>query len=118
MSKETEHIDIPNKLYFRIGEVADIVGVDSHVLRYWEKEMGMSPHRSNSGQRLYRKVDIVYFLKIKHLIHTEGYTIGGAKQALLANDHNAIHTTQLNDLQSKLTDIQSQLTALRQKLRS
>ena len=46
MSKETEHIDIPNKLYFRIGEVADIVGVDSHVLRYWEKEMGMSPHRS------------------------------------------------------------------------
>ena len=118
MSKETEHIDIPNKLYFRIGEVADIVGVDSHVLRYWEKEMGMSPHRSNSGQRLYRKVDIVYFLKIKHLIHTEGYTIGGAKQALQTNEHNAIHTTQLSDLQTKLMDIQSQLTVLRQKLRS
>ena len=42
MSNDTDQIDIPNKLYFRIGEVADIVGVDSHVLRYWEKEMGMS----------------------------------------------------------------------------
>ena len=94
MSNDTDQIEIPNKLYFRIGEVADIVGVDSHVLRYWEKEMGMEPHRSNSGQRLYRKVDIVYFLKIKHLIHTEGYTIGGAKQALQANDHTAIHTKQ------------------------
>lgn len=118
MSKDTEHIDIPNKLYFRIGEVADIVGVDSHVLRYWEKEMEMSPHRSNSGQRLYRKLDIVHFLKIKHLIHTEGYTIGGAKQALQAKDHNAIYTTQLKDLHTKLTDIQTQLTALRTKLRS
>ena len=117
MSKNSDHIDIPNKLYFRIGEVADIVGADSHVLRYWEKEMGMSPHRSNSGQRLYRKVDIVYFLKIKHLIHTEGYTIGGAKQALQARDHNAIHATQLTELQVKLLDIQSQLTALRQKMR-
>lgn len=118
MSNDTEHIDIPNKLYFRIGEVADIVGVDSHVLRYWEKEMDMKPHRSNSGQRLYRKVDIVYFVKIKHLIHTEGYTIGGAKQALQANDHTAIHTKQLTDLQAKLQDLQAQLTALRQKLRS
>ena len=118
MSNDTEHIDIPNKLYFRIGEVADIVGVDSHVLRYWEKEMGMKPHRSNSGQRLYRKVDIVYFVKIKHLIHTEGYTIGGAKQALQANDHTAIHTQQLADLHAKLQDLQSQLTAFRQKLRS
>ena len=47
MSKDTDQNDIPNKLYFRIGEVADIVSVDSHVLRYWEKEMGMKPHRSN-----------------------------------------------------------------------
>ena len=118
MSNETDQIDIPNKLYFRIGEVADIVGVDSHVLRYWEKEMGMKPHRSNSGQRLYRKVDIVHFLKIKHLIHTEGYTIGGAKQALQTNDHTSIHTKQLTDLHTKLQDLQAQLTAFRQKLRS
>ena len=118
MSKDTDQNDIPNKLYFRIGEVADIVSVDSHVLRYWEKEMGMKPHRSNSGQRLYRKVDIVYFLKIKHLIHTEGYTIGGAKQALQANDRTAIHTTQLVDLQTKLQEIQSKLSSLQQTLRS
>ena len=61
MSNDTEHIDIPNKLYFRIGEVADIVGVDSHVLRYWEKEMGMTPHRSNSGQRCIAKLTSCIF---------------------------------------------------------
>lgn len=48
---------IPDKLYFRIGEVASIVGVDSHVLRYWESEFKMKPHRSGSGQRLYRKTE-------------------------------------------------------------
>lgn len=116
MSNETENTDIPNKLYFRIGEVADIVGVDSHVLRYWEKEMGMRPHRSNSGQRLYRKVDIIQFLKIKHLIHTEGYTIGGAKKALESNHQTAIDTTRLEELQQKLLEIQQRLTALKKQL--
>lgn len=116
MSNEAENSDIPNKLYFRIGEVADIVGVDSHVLRYWEKEMGMQPHRSNSGQRLYRKVDIVYFLKIKHLIHVEGYTIGGAKKALESNNQTAIDTSRIEELQQKLLAIQQQLTALKQRL--
>ena len=113
-----EHIDIPNKLYFRIGEVADIVGVDSHVLRYWEKEMSMSPHRSNSGQRLYRKVDIVHFLKIKHLIHTEGYTIGGAKQVLQATNQTSINTEHLQEVKAKLMEIQHALGILRQKLDS
>lgn len=116
MSNEAQNSDIPNKLYFRIGEVADIVGVDSHVLRYWEKEMGMQPHRSNSGQRLYRKVDIVHFLKIKHLIHVEGYTIGGAKKALESNNQTAIDTSRLEELQQKLLAIQQQLTALKQRL--
>ncbi len=82
-SNETEASpEIPDKLYFRIGEVARLVGVDSHVLRYWESEFKMKPHRSSSGQRLYRKPDLARFLRIKHLLHEEGYTIAGARKAL------------------------------------
>ena len=77
-----EEPDLPDKLYFRIGEVARLVGVDSHVLRYWESEFKMKPHRSSSGQRLYRKSDLARFLRIKHLLHDEGYTIAGARKAL------------------------------------
>ena len=50
--------DVPDKLYFRIGEVAELVGVEAHVLRYWETEFKLRPHRSSSGQRLYRKQDV------------------------------------------------------------
>ena len=73
---------IPDKLYFRIGEIAQLVGVDSHVLRYWESEFKMKPHRSASGQRLYRKQDLSRFLRIKNLLHDEGYTIAGARKIL------------------------------------
>lgn len=73
---------IPDKLYFRIGEVAQLVGVDAHVLRYWESEFRMKPHRSASGQRLYRKQDLSRFLRVKHLLHDEGYTIAGARKVL------------------------------------
>ncbi len=73
---------IPEKLYFRIGEVATLVGVDAHVLRYWESEFRMRPHRSSSGQRLYRKQDLARFFRIKRLLHDEGYTIAGARKAL------------------------------------
>lgn len=116
MSTFKEEPELPNKLYFRIGEVANIVGVDSHVLRYWEKEMDMKPHRSNSGQRLYRKVDIVYFLKIKQLIHGEGYTIGGAKQALQQDTQSSVQANQLQTIQQQLLQIQSDLLALSKKL--
>ena len=78
--------DIPDKLYFRIGEVAQLVGVDSHVLRYWESEFKMKPHRSSSGQRLYRKQDLSQFYRVKHLLHEEGYTIAGARRILTNND--------------------------------
>ena len=103
MSNDTDQIDIPNKLYcgWRSCRYCRCRQSCPTLLG---KGMGMTPHRSNSGQRLYRKVDIVYFLKIKHLIHTEGYTIGGAKQALQANEHTAIHTKQLTDLHTKLQE--------------
>ena len=75
-------IDAPDKLYFRIGEVAQLVGVDAHVLRYWESEFRMKPRRSPSGQRLYRRSDLSKFLRIKSLLHDEGYTIAGARKVL------------------------------------
>ena len=80
-----EEADLPDKLYFRIGEVAQLVGVDSHVLRYWESEFKMKPHRSSSGQRLYRKQDLARFYRIKSLLHGEGYTIAGARRVLNEN---------------------------------
>jgi len=81
MAKKTETA-IPDKLYFRIGEVAQLVGVDAHVLRYWESEFKIKPHRSSSGQRLFRKQDLSRFYRIKTLLHEEGYTIAGARRVL------------------------------------
>ena len=74
--------ELPDKLYFRIGEVAELVGVEPHVLRYWESEFRLRPHRSGSGQRLYRKQDVAKFLRVKQLLHDEGYTIAGARKLL------------------------------------
>ena len=74
--------DIPDKLYFRIGEVAELVGVEAHVLRYWETEFKLRPSRSNSGQRLYRKSDLARFLRVRQLLHEEGYTIAGARKVM------------------------------------
>ena len=75
-------IEVPDKLYFRIGEVAELVGVEAHVLRYWEKEFQMRPQRSGSGQRMYQRRDIARFVKIKQLVHDEGFTVAGARKSL------------------------------------
>lgn len=75
--------ELPDKLYFRIGEVAELVGVEAHVLRYWETEFKLRPHRSSSGQRLYRKSDLARFLRVRQLLHEEGFTIAGARKVLL-----------------------------------
>lgn len=74
--------DMPDKLYFRIGEVAAVVGVEPHVLRYWEGEFHIKPLRSMSGQRLYRKQEIARFLRIRHLLHEKGFTVAGARKLL------------------------------------
>ncbi len=70
-------------MYFRIGEVSHLVGVDTHVLRYWESEFSLiKPFRGKSKQRLYRRQDVENLLRIKGLLHDEGYTISGAKKYL------------------------------------
>lgn len=74
---------IPEKIYFKIGEVCDLVGVQAHVLRYWETEFPMlSPQKNRSGQRSYRRKDVEIALRIKELLYDEMFTIAGAKKKL------------------------------------
>jgi DNA-binding transcriptional MerR regulator len=78
-----ERKDIPDKVYFRIGEVSDLVGVEPHVLRYWESEFSViKPRRAKSNQRLYRRQDVENLLLVKTLLHQQGYTISGARKLL------------------------------------
>lgn len=77
--------EIPDKLYFKIGEVSKLAGVEPHVLRYWETEFkSIKPQRATSNQRMYKRDDVELILKIKRLLHDEGYTISGARNYLAA----------------------------------
>ena len=77
--------DIPDKLYFKIGEVSELLGVEPYVLRYWETEFTvLSPKKSGTGHRLYRRKDVELLLRIKHLLYEKKFTIEGARQTLHA----------------------------------
>jgi len=76
---------IPNKLFFKIGEVCEITETQPYVLRYWESEFpALAPAKNSSGQRIYRRRDIETVLRIKELLYEEGFTIAGAKKRLEA----------------------------------
>jgi DNA-binding transcriptional MerR regulator len=78
-----EPVVIPEKIYFKIGEVCELVDVQAHVLRYWETEFPMlSPQKNRSGQRSYRRRDVEISLRIKELLYDELYTIAGARKRL------------------------------------
>jgi DNA-binding transcriptional MerR regulator len=73
----------PVKLYYRIGEVAELVGVEPHVLRYWESEFPtVRPQKSRSGQRVYSRRDVEKLLRVKDLLYAQRFTIAGARQRL------------------------------------
>src|SRR4029077_3174862 len=75
--------EIPDKLYFKIGEVSDLLGVGGYVWRYWETEFPvLSPKKSGTGHRLYRRKDVELLLRIKHLLYDKRFTIEGARQSL------------------------------------
>ena len=75
--------DLPAKLYYRIGEVAGIVGVEPHVLRYWETEFrSIRPQKSARGQRIYSRRDVETLLKVKDLLYAHRFTIAGARRKL------------------------------------
>jgi DNA-binding transcriptional MerR regulator len=77
--------EIPNKLYFRIGEVAKLAGIKPYVLRFWESEFtGLGPKKSGTGHRLYRRKDVELVLEIKRLLYEKRFTIEGARKVLEA----------------------------------
>jgi DNA-binding transcriptional MerR regulator len=90
LQRGTATTTIPDKLYFRIGEVARLCKVQSYVLRFWESEFPqLKPNKSGTGQRLYRKRDVEMALQIKRLLHEQGYTIAGARQLLQSEGREA-----------------------------
>ena len=83
-----QQVELPNKLYFRIGEVAKIVGVKPYVLRYWETEFSiLKPGKTPSRHRLYRRRDVEMLLEIKTLLYEDGFTIAGAKKKLKESEN-------------------------------
>jgi len=100
---------IPDKLYFKIGEVTLITDLSAYVLRFWESEFSViSPKRTESGQRLYRKTDIEYILKIKHLLYDKKFTIQGAKNFLKAakkQKNQPTPQTAINEIKTELQQI-------------
>ena len=105
--------DIPEKLYFRIGEVSDIAGVPSYVLRFWETEFpSVKPRRTESGQRLYRRADVERILLIKRLLHDKRFTIKGARQYLRRADRGYTR----EDLMTEMEAIHQELRTIRRLL--
>lgn len=106
--------DVPDRLYFRIGEVSAITGVPPYVLRYWESEFpALQPRKSGGGQRLYRKRDVVMLLEIKKLLYQERYTVAGARRRLTEREDRARRAEMravLQRLRTGLEDVIKQLS--------
>jgi len=84
--QKSEEVLIPDKLYFRIGEVATLCRLPAYVLRFWESEFPqLKPVKSSTGQRMYRRRDVENVLRIKQLLYEQGFTISGARQQLRAD---------------------------------
>ena len=107
---------IPDKLYFKIGEVSDISGLPSHVLRFWESEFKkIKPRRTAAGQRSYTQKDVAMILEIKHLLYEKKFTIEGAKKVLKHSSKQKpepvpqISTTAFDEIKSELQQIRAML---------
>lgn len=108
--------EIPDKLYFKIGEVGEILGVEPYVLRYWETEFPqLAPKKSGTGHRLYRRKDVELLLRIKHLLYEKRYTIEGARQTIQTENKapkskgKRVQQGQLFASADPLTDIRREL---------
>ena len=105
--------EIPDKLYFKIGEVSELLGVEPYVLRYWETEFtALAPKKSGTGHRLYRRKDVELLLRIKHLLYEKKYTIEGARMALQSSPRTSKART--SKLQQEL--FEDPLPRIRQEL--
>lgn len=105
---------IPDKLYFRIGEVSRIAGVPTSVLRFWESAFArIKPQRTEAGQRLYRRADVELILTIKHLLYEKKYTIKGARRHLSTHGQKQPSGPARGDL---LREIRNELQSIRDLL--
>ena len=103
---------LPDKLYFKIGEVARLVGVKPYVLRYWESEFGaLRPGKTRSRHRLYRRKDVETLLEIRRLLYAERYTIEGAKRHLRAAARPTAEGSAETDA-ARLADVRRELLEL------
>ena len=108
---------IPDKLYFKIGEVAALLQLKTHVLRYWETEFPvLQPIKSRSNQRLYRRKDVETALLIKTLLYRQGFTIAGARKKLQTEKQLRLPLNDPHSLEKTLVDIKTDLLHLRQYL--
>jgi DNA-binding transcriptional MerR regulator len=119
---KTAEVVIPERLYFRIGEVARLCRLPAYVLRFWETEFSqLKPIKSSTGQRMYRRKDVESVLRIKKLLYEEGFTIAGARQHLRAETKSdkkqtplpfpAAAPANLNPIRQGLREILSLLSA-------
>jgi DNA-binding transcriptional MerR regulator len=93
---------IPEKLFFRIGEVCELIRVQPHVLRYWETEFPMlAPQKNRAGQRVYRRKDVEMVMRIRDLLYEEKFTIAGAKRKLASETRAASHPKKHPSVESR-----------------
>ena len=105
--------EVPDRLYFRIGEVSSITGIPPYVLRYWETEFPiLQPRKSGGGQRLYRKRDVAMVLEIKKLLYQERYTVAGARRRLTEREERSRRLEARAALQRLRTGLESILKQL------
>jgi DNA-binding transcriptional MerR regulator len=121
---QAESPEIPDKLYFRIGEVSSLLGVETYVLRYWETEFpSLAPKKSGTGHRLYRRKDVELLLRIKHLLYEKRFTIEGARQSLQSESPKSRPSRETRKQQASLfpqdplPEIRRQLTEILQMLK-
>jgi len=110
--RKPQDIKIPDKLYFKIGEVSEISGLPSHVLRFWESEFKkIKPRRTAAGQRSYTRKDIETILEIKRLLYEEKFTLEGARNYLISRNRPAGLSERrlLEDIKAELRSIRDML---------
>ena len=111
---QLEGINRPDKLYYTIGEVAEMFNVNTSLIRYWEKEFDIiKPQKNKKGNRLFTKKDVDNFYIIYHLVKERGFTLQGAKDKLKENPED---TAKITEVVKSLTEIKSYLVDLRNKL--
>ena len=107
---------LPDKLFFKIGEVAEIVGVKPHVLRYWETEFkALKPMKTRGSHRVYRRKDVEFAMHIRRLVHDEGFTIPGARKKLKEMGRHK-RTSESDPGAAREAHLRGELIALRKQL--